>query len=407
MNEIGKRYIGLDVHKHYLIVLGVDERLEVVMPARRVELAHLESWMKKNLTKQDEVVLEMTTNTWQVYDELSAHAGCVTVVHPPHVALITRSQVMTDKIAASILARLLAKGLLVGIWVPPQEVRELRGLVAQRQKMTRLATQAKNRLHAVIQRHHLKPPAGNAFAKANNGWWQGLTLGRLEKMNLQSDLETLQFAEQQEVRVEKEMRMIAAEDENIGRLLHISGFGVITAVTVYAAIGDITRFSEPKKLVGYAGLGARVHDSGMTTRTGKITKAGRRDLRVALVEAAHVVANSHPHWKAELARLQPRIGYNRAIVAIARKLLITVWYVLARKVADRFAEEEMVSKKMLHIAYEVGKENRAEKSAAQFVRERMDTLGLGSELTSIPWGSKKPIPLPPSKLKKESAVPNK
>lgn len=400
MNEIGKRYIGLDVHKHYLIALGVDENLEVVMPARRVELSHLESWMKKNLTKQDEVVLEMTTNTWQVYDELSAHAGCVTVVHPPHVALITRSQVMTDKIAAAILARLLAKGLLVGIWVPPQEVRELRGLVAQRQKMTRLATQAKNRLHAVIQRHHLKPPAGNAFAKANNGWWQGLTLGRLEKMNLQSDLETLQFAEQQEVRVEKEMRVIAAEDENIGRLLHISGFGVITAVTVYAAIGDITRFSEPKKLVGYAGLGARVHDSGMTTRTGKITKAGRRDLRVALVEAAHVVANSHPHWKAELARLQPRIGYNRAIVAIARKLLITVWYVLAHKVADRFAEEEMVSKKMLHIAYEVGKENRAGKSAAQFVRERMDTLGLGSELTSIPWGSKKPIPLPPSKLKK-------
>lgn len=405
MEEKRTRYIGLDVHKHYLVALGVDADLNIVLPMRRVELSHLESWMKKNLTRRDEVVLEMTTNTWQIYDELVEHAGKVLVVHPPHVALITRSQVMTDKIAASILARLLAKGLLVGIWVPPQEVRELRGLVAQRQKMTRLATQAKNRLHAVIQRHHLKPPAGNAFAKANNGWWQGLTLGRLEKMNLQSDLETLQFAEQQEVRVEKEMRMIAAEDENIGRLLHISGFGVITAVTVYAAIGDITRFSEPKKLVGYAGLGARVHDSGMTTRTGKITKAGRRDLRVALVEAAHVVANSHPHWKAELARLQPRIGYNRAIVAIARKLLITVWYVLARKVADCFAEEEMVSKKMLHIAYEVGRENRAGRSAAQFVRERMDTLGLGSELTSIPWGSKKPIPLPPSRLKEKERRP--
>ena len=113
-----------------------------------------------------------------------------------------------------------------------------------------------------------------------------------------------------------------------------------------------------------------------------------------------MVANSHPHWKAELARLQPRIGYNRAIVAIARKLLVTVWYVLARKEADRFAEEEKVSKKMLHIAYEVGKENRAGKTAAQFVRERMDTWGLGSELTSIPWGTKKPIPLPPSKIKK-------
>jgi transposase len=407
MNDFGKRYIGLDVHKHYLIALGVDEELQVVLPARGVELTHLEAWMKKTLTRQDEVVLEMTTNTWQLYDELVEYAGSVTVVHPPHVALITRSQVMNDKIAASILARLLAKGLLVGIWVPPQEVRELRGLVAQRQKMTRLATQAKNRLQAVIQRHHLKVPEGNPFAKTNNGWWASLALGRLEKMNLQSDLETLQFAEKQEVRLQKEMTGIAAENEEVGRLLHLAGFGVITAVAVYAAIGDIRRFAEAKKLVGYAGLGARVHDSGMTTRTGKITKAGRRDLRVALVEAAHVAANSHPHWKAELARLQPRLGYNKAIVAIARKLLVTVWHVLARKVADRFAEVEKVSKKMLHFAYEVGKENRAGKSAAHFARERMDALGMGQDLTSIPWGSKKPILLPPSKLKKESDVPNK
>ena len=407
MNEKRKRYIGLDVHKHYLIALGVDENLEVVLPARRVELTHLESWMKKNLTRQDEVVLEMTTNTWQLYDELSAYVGSVTVVHPPHVALITRSQVMNDKIAASILARLLAKGLLVGIWVPPQEVRELRGLVAQRQKMTRLATQAKNRLHAVIQRHHLKPPAGNPFAKTNNGWWQGLSLGKLEKMNVQSDLETLQFAEQQEARLQQEMTGIAAENEEIGRLLHISGFGVITAVTVSAAIGDIRRFAEAKKLVGYAGLGARVHDSGLTTRTGKITKAGRRDLRVALVEAAHVAANSHPHWKAELARLQPRLGYNKAIVAIARKLLITVWYVLQGK-ADKFAEPKAVAQKMLRFAYEVGKTNRAGKTAAQFTRERLDKLKMGEDLTSIPWGAKKPILLPPStNIKKESAIPNK
>jgi transposase len=416
MEDNRKRYIGLDVHKHYLVALGVDANLNIVLPMRRVELSHLESWMKKNLTKQDEVVLEMTTNTWQLYDELIEYAGSVIVVHPPHVALITRSQVMNDKIAASILARLLAKGLLVGIWVPPQEVRELRGLVAQHQKMTRLATQAtpalaggarENRLHSVIQRHHLKPPAGNPFAKANNSWWQALRLGKLEKMNLQSDLETLQFAGDQETRLEEEMTMIAAEDEKIVRLMHITGFGVITAVTVYAAIGDLARFSEPKKLVGYAGLGARVHDSGMSTRSGKITKAGRRDLRVALVEVAHIAANTHPHWKAELARLQPRLGYNKAIVAIARKLLITVWHVLQGK-ADKYVEPKTVAQKMLKFAYAVGKENRPKgQTAAQFARIRMDALGLGSELTSVPWGTKKPIPLPPSSLKTErSDVPN-
>lgn len=406
MKDSGKRYIGLDVHKYYLIAIGVDDELNVVLPARRVELSHLDSWMKKTLTKQDAVVLEMTTNTWQLYDELCAYAGSVLVVHPPHVALITRSQVMNDKIAASILARLLAKGLLVGVWIPPQEIRELRGLVAQRKKMTGLATQAKNRLHAVLQRHHVVLPKGNPFGASTKEWWQSLPIGKLEKLNLQSDLETLQFAEKQVKRMTKIMEEIANHQEQVTHLLQLPGFGVVTAVTVWAAIGDVRRFAEPRYLVGYAGLGMRVHDSGMTMRSGKITKAGRRDLRTVLIEAANVVANSHPHWKAELARLEPRLGRNKAIVAIARKLLVAVWYILAQHKTDRFAQPEAIAQKLLKFAYQLGKENRSKgQSAAQFVRQRLDALQLGQELTSIAWGSKKPIPLPPSP-NKVSDVPN-
>ncbi|HEU0294432.1 MAG TPA: transposase [Anaerolineales bacterium] len=255
LTDSGKRHIGLDVRKRYLIAIGVDDELNIVLPARRVEFSYIETWMKKTLTKQD--------------DELCQYAGSVMVVHPPHVALITRSQVMNDKIAASILARLLAKGLLVGIWVPPQEIRELRGWVAQRKKMTGLATQAKNRLHVVLQRHHLIPPEGNPCRASNKDWRQSLPIGKLERLNLQSDLETLQFAEKQVKRMTEIMEGMAAEQEPIRRLLHLAGFGVVTAVTVWAAIADIRRFAEPRYLVGYAGLGTRVHDSGMTTRTGK------------------------------------------------------------------------------------------------------------------------------------------
>ena len=313
---------------------------------------------------------------------------------------------VNDKIAASILARLLAKGLLVGIWVPPQEVRELRGLVAQRKKMTGLATQAKNRLHAVLQRHHLVPPEGNPFYASQQRWWLTLPLGALEKVNVQSDLDTLHFAEAQRMHLTSMMEEIASQQEQVTRLLQIPGFGVVTAVTVWAAIGDIQRFVDPQHLVGYAGLGTRVHDSGMSTHTGRITKAGRRDLRVVLIEAAQVAANSHPHWKAELARLQPRLGHNKAIVAIARKLLVVVWYILAQHKTDRFADPERVAQKLLKFAYQLGKENRPTgQSAAQFVRQRLDALQLGHELTSIVWGSKKPIPLPPS-TNKVSDVPN-
>lgn len=405
-----KRFIGLDVHKHYLIALGVDEDLNVLLPATRVELSRLDAWMDKTLRPDDALALEMTTNTWQLYDELAPRVASVTVVHPPHVALITRAQVMNDKIAASILARLLAKGLLVGIWVPPQEVRDLRALTAQRKKMTRLATQAKNRLHAILQRHHFAPPEGNPFRPGQDAWWNALPVGALEQINLQSDLHTLRFAESEVARLTDLMNGVAAQDARVPRLVQLTGFATVSSLEVLAAIGTIERFPAPKKLVGYAGLGVRIHDSGMTTRSGRITKAGRKDLRAAMVEAAQTASNTHPHWIAELKRLEPRLGRNKAIVAIARKLLVSVWYVLNGQ-PDRFAEPELLARKFFQHAYRIGKDNRpAGQSVGQYVRQQLDQLGLGADLTRVPWGDKKkPLPLPPSRLpiqKEVSGVPH-
>ncbi len=396
-----QRFIGLDIHKHYLIAIGVDEQLNQVLGPQRVRLAYLEGWIRRTLTPGDAVVIEMTTNTWSIYDELLPHVHSVTVVHPPHVALITRAQVMTDKIAASHLARLHAKGLLVGIWIPPQEVRDRRAIVAQRQKMTRLATQAKNRLHALLHRHHLLPPEGNLFHPEQRSWWLGLPVSPLEKVRLFSDLETLAFAQGQADNLKSCLVSIAAKDERLPLLIQLPGISVVAAMTILAAIGDITRFPEAKKLVGYAGLGARVHDSGMTTRRGRITKAGRKDLRTIMVEAAHTAANTHPHWKAELARLEPRLGRNKSIVAIARKLLVAVWHVLTYQSVDRHAEPERLARKFMQTAYVLGKANRPSgQSTGQFVRHHLDRLGIGAELTEIRWGTKKPpLPLPPPSLR--------
>jgi transposase len=215
-------------------------------------------------------------------------------------------------------------------------VREQRATLAQRTKFIRLSTQAKNRLHAALQRHHLALPDGSTFAAAHRDWWLGLPVSASERARLESDLETLAFAQQRITRLTAE----AAQDARLPLLLQLTGFGVINSLTVLAAIGDIQRFETAKHLVGYAGLGARVHDSGQLHRTGRITKAGRRDLRTALVEAAQTAAHTHPHWQAELARLEPRLGRNKAILAIARKLLVVVWHVLTDGEADRFADPE-------------------------------------------------------------------
>lgn len=145
-----RRYIGLDIHKHYLVAYGVDQGQQQVMDFQRVEWVDFAGWVQKTLTRDDAVVLEMTTNTWEVHDLLYGKVHSITVVHPPHVALIVRARVMTDKKASRILAQLHAAGLLVGIWVPPPDVRDLRMLVSQRWKMTQLAATAKTRLHNVL-----------------------------------------------------------------------------------------------------------------------------------------------------------------------------------------------------------------------------------------------------------------
>lgn len=401
-----QRYLGLDVHKHYLIAIAVNSAGEQIGGPWRVQVTQLEAWAHKHLRPDDALALEMTTNTWTVYDELSPLVCSLTVVHPPHVALITRAQVKTDAKAALTLAQLLAKGLLPGIWIPPQEVREQRATIAQRAKFTRLSTQAKNRLHAALHRHHLPlPETGSPFTPDQRAWWAKLPVSTSEHARIESDLETLDFAERQIQRLSRALADDAADDPRLMLLVQLPGFALVNALTVLAAIGDIGRFETDKKLVGYAGLGARVHDSGQLHRTGRITKSGRRDLRAALVEAAQVAANTHPHWQAELARLEPRLGRNKAIVAIARKLLVAVWHVLTQGTADKYADPERVARKLLTHTERLGRRHRpAGQSAAAYVREQLDRLGIGAELTMIQRSPTRAPKLPPSRLARAETV---
>ncbi len=390
------RFIGLDIHKQYLVAVGVDVQQHVVFGPHRVAYSHLTTWIAQHLAATDAVVLEMTTNAFQIHDELLPHVHSVLVVHPQHVALVTHVPVKTDTKAALALAQLLAAGLLKGVWVPPPAVRDLRTLVVQRQKLRRLATQARNRLHAALHRARIVPPPGNVFAPARHTWWQQLPVSALEQARIQSDLATLAFAETQVAQLEDILAAAAAQDTRVPLLIQLPGIQLVSAITILAAIGEITRFPTAQQLVGYAGLGARIHDSGQLRRTGRITKAGRRDLRHIMVEAAQSASRCHGHWRAELARLRPRLGYGKAIVAIARKLLVAVWHVLTKGTADRHAEPYQVARSLMVYGYRLGRAHRpAGQSVPQFVRAQLDRLGIGRDLTTVAKGPSTVLRLPP------------
>ncbi len=393
------RFVGLDIHKAYLVAVGVNAQREVVYGPHRVPNERAEKWIATQLTAQDSVILEMTTNSWHMVDLLRPQVQSVTVVHPPHARIITRAAVKTDTKAAHALAEHHAVGLLPGVWIPPQEVRDLRGLVAERTKMRRLATQAKNRLHAVMHRHHFVPPDEKAlFHPDNRLWWQNLPVSALAQVQIRTDLRTLDFAEAQIADLDEALAEAGAQDERVPVLVQLPGVALLAAVTLLAAIGDITRFPSAEKLVGYAGLGTYVHISGTLHQTGKITKSGRKDLRWTMVEAAQHAIKMDGHWKHEYERLAPRIGKHKAKVAIARKLLVGVWYVLTYHRADRFASDVQVACSLFKLAYDLRVRRLANgMSALQFTRHWLDKLAIGKELTVLPWGSKQ-YKLPPSAL---------
>ena len=119
-----ERYLAIDAHKHYVVVGGLNAQLEIVLPAHRMDLERYPQWTKENLTSRDCLVIEASTNTWDLYDITAAVAGKVVVAHPLAVKLIANARVKTDKQDVFRLARLLAGGLIPEVWVPPVPVRE-------------------------------------------------------------------------------------------------------------------------------------------------------------------------------------------------------------------------------------------------------------------------------------------
>jgi hypothetical protein len=164
--------------------------------------------------------------------------------------------------------------------------------------------------------------------------------------------------------------------------MQLPGVGVIVAMTVLSAIGDITRFESAKELVGYAGLGAGVHDSGKTHKEKHITKKGRKELRWIMVEAAWRAVRMSPYWKEQYEKYLRRMRKpNQAIVVIARKLLVAIWHVLSKEETDIHASEEDLAYKMLLLSWSLNDNVRQGLTYKQFAKYALMKLGIENDIT--------------------------
>ena len=277
---------------------------------RKVRMPRFRQWAEQNLKLGDAVVIETTGNTWDIYDivaplvtkTLVAHAGKVRQKASPVSSGIAEARVKTDTEDIRRLLTVLIGNIVPEVWVPPMLVRELRALISFRWRLGKQITMSKNRLHSVLQRFNLTPPEGKLLADKNQTWWNEQKFSELTGFQVQLDLEIIANLEAQKAKIDQKLAELSDTQpwaDQMVFLMQIPGYGLLTSMILLAAVGDISRFSHPKKLVGYAGLGAGVHDSGKKHQEKAITKAGRKELRWALVQAA-----SPEDWDAVGCRAQ-------------------------------------------------------------------------------------------------------
>lgn len=385
------RYVALDIHKHYAVVAAVDRDGHVLLQPRKVSNEQLGDWAAAHLLAEDRVVIEATTNAWHVYDLLAPLVAEVKVANPIRVKQIAEARTKTDKRDALILARLLAANLIPEVWVPPVHVRELRQLVSQRRRLVEMHTKLVNRMHSVSHRHHLGHPKGKRFQEKNISWRDSLS--EMERFQFDMDLETKKYLKGQIDRLTARLAELSHQEPWASQamfLMQIPGFGVITTMTVLAAIGDIRRFETPKHLVSYAGLAPGVHQSGTKKRPKPITKEGRKELRWAMVEAAWRAVRADPFWKRRFDELKRRKHPNDAITVIAHQLLIVVWHVLTRKQPYRHYSAERIAFKFLTWSWRLDAAQRRGLTRPQFARYYLMRLGIGDELQRIALDPKHP-----------------
>jgi len=378
-----KRYMALDTHREYILVGAWNEAKEWVLTPRRVSIEKFPEWARKNIRQGDIVVLETTTNVWVVYDIVVPWASRVLVANAAEVGEIAGARVKTDKEDIKRLLKLLIGGIVPEVWVPPMEVRELRAFISYRGRLVKTSTMIRNRLQSLLHKHNLLLPKDGLL---NEAWWTAQTsISSLEKMQIRQELVLLQEVEKLKVAVDEEL-----ERQSTGpvwgkqalQIMQLPGVGFIVALTVLSAIGDISRFENAKQLVGYAGIGAGVHNSGKTHKEKKITKKGRRELRWAMVEAAWRAIRMSPFWKAEYEKHLHRMRKpNQAIVVIARKLLIAIWHVLSKGETDIHASEEDLAYKMLLLSWSLNEEVRQGLTHKQFAKYALMKLGVETDIT--------------------------
>lgn len=341
------RAVALDVHQSFCEVAiceGGETRSAGRVVTSRAEL----ELFAGSLDPSDRVVMEATGPAFEIARILEPHVAEVVVVNAADVRAISHAKVKSDRFDARMLARLLDAGMLDSVWVPSAEIASLRRRVARRAALVRQRTRAKNEVHAVLARSLLgKSPTSDLFGAAGRKWLAAQHLVEEEAETVEGCLRQIDFLDSEVAAIDRRLAEWALDSPEARRLMTIPGIGLGAAVALMAAIGEVSRFGSPRKLVGYLGLDPTVRQSGdEAARHGRISKRGNSHARSVLVEAAWIAIRQPGPLRAFGERIRARRGGQVAAVAVARKIATVAWHLLTSEQDYAFGRPSLLRRKL-------------------------------------------------------------
>src|SRR4051812_2953410 len=309
----------------------------------------------QSLTSDDRVVMEVTGNAWEIARIIEPHVRRVIVVSPSDTG-IRQARAKTDRLDARTLAKLLAAGSLDSVWMPDERTRVMRRRLARRDQLVSARTRAKNEIHAILMRRLKgRPEVSDLFGKKGRQWLAELELPIEERETLDSGLRQIDFLDAEIALVDRVIAHDALNWPEARRLMTVPGVNLIVGATFLAAVGDIHRFPDRRKLVAYLGLDPKVRQSGgAPAGYGHISKQGAAPVRCALVEASWSVVRNPGPLHAFYQRVRARRGHQVAITATARKLACLFWVLLWREEDYAFGQPTLTAKKLRRLEITAG-----------------------------------------------------
>jgi transposase len=341
------RSLALDVHQSFCEVAICEEGKLRSAGRVRSDRKELELFAE-SLDPTDQVVMEATGPAMEIARILKPHVARVVVANAQDVRAISHARVKSDRFDARTLARLLDAGMLEAVWVPDTATQELRRRVARRAALVRQRTRAKNEIHATLARCLLgRPPVSDLFGKGGRAWLARQELPAAEAETVVGCLRQIDFLDGEIDAIDAKLCEWVVSSPEAKRLISIPGLGIAAAAALMAAIGDVSRFDSPRKLVAYLGLDAKVRQSGEEpARHGRISKRGNAQARAVLVEAAWIAARSPGPLRAFAERLRARKHSGVASVALARKIACLCWQLLTKEEDYAYGRPSLVRAKL-------------------------------------------------------------